>query len=301
LNDSFLRTLAVAWALPLILILAIALQRPATPGAPAYLPTRPTPTETPTPTPTATRVPTRTPTQTPTPTATATATPTPRPTSTPVVFKGPDAAALALVTKERSLPADYAPEDLISLRELGIPTYDDEEEQLRVQAAFDLAEMLAIAEREGFHLMVRSSYRSYATQIATFQQFVEEELKQAEKAGQPISREEAEARANRYSAYPGYSQHQLGTTLDVTSADVAGGLIPDFGNTPAGRWLHDNAQRFGFVFSYPEGKEALTGYQWEPWHLRWIGRGHAEMLYALDYLSPDNSMTLDVYLAGLQP
>jgi D-alanyl-D-alanine carboxypeptidase len=147
--------------------------------------------------------------------------------------------------------------------------------------------------------MVRSAYRSYETQVATFNSFVDEELRAAEKSGQPISREEAEKRANLYSARPGYSQHQLGTTVDVTSTDVTE-LVVDFGQTPAGLWLHDNAHKFGFVFSYPKGKEALTGYIYEPWHLRWIGRGHAEMLYALDYLNPATPMTLDAYLTGLR-
>ncbi len=215
-----------------------------------------------------------------------------------MVYKGPDAAALAIVTKTQGLSPDYAPNDLVSLNDLGIPTYNNDPEQLRFQAAMDLAEMFAVAEREGIHLLVRSAYRSYAVQAATFAQFVEEEMRRAEAAGQPITREEAEARANQYSARPGYSQHQLGTTVDITSTDAAD-LVPDFGQTPAGRWLRDNAHRFGFVFSYPEGKEALTGYIYEPWHLRWIGRGHAEMLHALGYLNPDTPMTLDAYLQAL--
>lgn len=305
---AFTRTLLAALALPLALAFFAALQTRGATGGAVFLPTRIAPTETPSPTLTATPRPTLTPTtaptQTPMPTFTPAIPPTPTetprpPTSTPVVYKGPDAASLALVTKTQSLPSGYAPDDLVSLNELGLPTYGNDREELRLQVAMDLAEMFAIAQREGSQLIVRSAYRSYAVQERTFQIFVDEELRQAESAGQPISREEAEARANRYSARPGYSQHQLGTTVDVTSADVAGELVIDFGQTPAGTWLRDNSYRFGFVFSYPQGKEALTGYIYEPWHLRWIGRGHAEMLHALDYLNPDNSMTLDVYLEGL--
>jgi len=297
-----LRVLLLALALPLALALFAALQLRTGAAETSFLPTRVIPTATPTPTPSAT--PTQTPTPTPTPTRTPlptpTPTPTPRPpTPTPIVYKGPDAAALALVTKSQGLPPDYAPTDLVSLNDLGIPTYNNDPEQLRFQAAIDLAEMFAVAEREGIHLLVRSAYRSYQVQAATFAQFVDEEMRAAEQAGQPITREEAEARANLYSARPGYSQHQLGTTVDITSADAAD-LVPDFGDTPAGRWLHDNAHKFGFVFSYPKGKEHLTGYIYEPWHLRWIGRGHAEMLHALDYLNPDSPLTLDVYLDGLR-
>lgn len=297
-----LRSLLLALALPVAVALFAAVQLRTGATATSFLPTRaiPTPTPSPTPTPTATPTPMPTATPTPTPTATPTATPTPRPpTATPIVYTGPDAAALAIVTKTQGLPPDYAPTDLVSLDDLGIPTYNNEPEQLRLQAAMDLAEMFAVAERAGIHLLVRSAYRSYAVQAATFAQFVEEEMRAAEQAGQPITREEAEVRANWYSARPGFSQHQLGTTVDITAADAAD-LVPDFGQTPAGRWLHDNAHLFGFVFSYPAGKERLTGYMYEPWHLRWIGRGHAQMLHALDYLNPDSPMTLDVYLQGLQ-
>ncbi len=300
--STILRTLLIALALPLMLALVVALLSQGEQAGAAFLPTLVVPTLTPLPTdtpmPTPTRTPTAAPTFTPTRTPTPTATPRP-PTPTPLVYKGPDAASLAIVTKTDALPADYAPGDLVSLNNLGLETYDNDKEQLRLQAAMDLAEMFAIALRDGHQLIVRSAYRSYETQAFTFNIFVEEELRAAEKAGQPISREEAEKRANLYSARPGYSQHQLGTTVDVTSTDVTE-LVVDFGQTPAGQWLHDNAHKFGFVFSYPQGKEGLTGYIYEPWHLRWIGRGHAEMLHALDYLNPATPMTLDAYLTGLR-
>lgn len=300
--STVLRTLLMALVLPLtVALFASALSRSGA-GGPAFLPTQVVPTVTPSPTHTATLTPTRTPTPVPTltPTRTATPTATPRPpTATPIVYKGPDAASLAVVTKTDALPAGYAPADLVSLNDLGVPTDGNDPEQLRLQTAMDLAEMFAMAKRDGHTLVVRSAYRSYETQQYIFNIYVEEELRAAEKAGAPISREEAEKRANLYSARPGYSQHQLGTTVDVTSADETE-LVIDFGQTPAGLWLHDNAHRFGFVFSYPRGKEALTGYIYEPWHLRWIGRGHAEMLHALDYLNPATPMTLDVYLTGLR-
>jgi len=302
LRPTFLRIALTAVVLPLALLAVVAAQRPATSAAPAFLPTRPLPTATPSPTlsPTPRPTVTTTPTRTATPTRTPTQTPTPRPpTATAAVFKGPDADALRIADKTHALPPDYAPQDLLSLNELGLPTYGEEEEQLRIQAAFALAEMFATAQEQGIHLVVRSAYRSYETQAFTFQYFVDEELQRAEEAGQPISVEEAETRANRYSARPGHSEHQLGTAVDLTSADVANELVTDFGQTAAGRWLHDHAHEFGFVMSYPEGKEAMTGYMYEPWHFRWIGRGHAEMLYALGYLDPATPMTVEVYLEGL--
>jgi D-alanyl-D-alanine carboxypeptidase len=77
------------------------------------------------------------------------------------------------------------------------------------------------------------------------------------------------------SARPGHSEHQLGTTADISNADVGYRLTEEFGETPAGRWLAENAWRYGFVLSYPEGAEAVTGYKYEPWHFRWVGEAAA--------------------------
>ncbi|NLA46732.1 MAG: M15 family metallopeptidase, partial [Firmicutes bacterium] len=78
-----------------------------------------------------------------------------------------------------------------------------------------------------------------------------------------------EEAANRFSARPGQSEHQLGTTVDFggTSADWTTG----FANTKQGKWLLNNAHLYGFALSYPEGKESVTGYIYEPWHFRYIG------------------------------
>ena len=78
--------------------------------------------------------------------------------------------------------------------------------------------------------------------------------------------------AVRTLAPPGHSQHQLGTAIDFGSIDVS------FARTPAGQWLLANAWRYGFSLSYPEGQEALTGYSWEPWHYRYVGRAAAGLI-----------------------
>src|SRR5699024_2575641 len=76
--------------------------------------------------------------------------------------------------------------------------------------------------------------------------------------------------ANRYSAKPGQSEHQTGLVMDITSESVNFDLSEDFGKTPEGEWVANNAHLFGFIIRYPEGKEDITGYIYEPWHLRYL-------------------------------
>jgi LAS superfamily LD-carboxypeptidase LdcB len=120
--------------------------------------------------------------------------------------------------------------------------------------------MLSDAYGQGHDIYVRSAYRSYAEQERTFAYWVS-----------VLGEEEA----RRVSAEPGHSEHQLGTAADLTTADVGYDLTDAFGDTPAGRWLADNAHLYGFALSYPAGAEASTGYAYEPWHYRYIGPEHA--------------------------
>jgi D-alanyl-D-alanine carboxypeptidase len=87
------------------------------------------------------------------------------------------------------------------------------------------------------------------------------------------------AAALRFSARPGHSEHQLGTTLDFTTAPGAP-LSSSFGASPAGKWLARNSWRFGFVMSYPKGKQRLSCYGYEPWHFRYVGRDLARRIHA---------------------
>jgi D-alanyl-D-alanine carboxypeptidase len=122
-----------------------------------------------------------------------------------------------------------------------------------------LAAFLAMADaagEAGHQLVVRSSYRSYEEQEITFESHV---LRRGLE------------RASQVSARPGHSEHQLGTTADITNADVGYRLTREFGETGAGRWLAEHAWQYGFVLSYAEGAEAVTGYAYEPWHWRWVG------------------------------
>lgn len=126
-----------------------------------------------------------------------------------------------------------------------------------VEPAWDsLSAMFREANSIGLSPKVISAYRSFETQRTTFS-FWERHL--------------GEVEAVRVSAKPGHSEHQLGTTVDISCAAAGFTLTPTFGNTAEGLWLADNAARFGFVLSYPRGREESTGYVFEPWHFRYVG------------------------------
>jgi len=174
----------------------------------------------------------------------------------------PDAELLQLVTKDRALAPDFIPAGLKPLpAQLVIPGGGPQ--YLTERTAEALARMLDAASDAGHDIRVRSAYRSYEEQVYTYQFWVN--LLGA-------------AEADRRSARAGHSEHQLGTVADVTSASVGWELEPAFGETREGQWLRTHAWRFGFVESYPEGKEVTTGYRYEPWHLRFVGAIHADWI-----------------------
>lgn len=190
----------------------------------------------------------------PTPTEPAAPTATPAPDGVQVVTCGD---ILAPVDKQHRLDAGCEPGDLVPLPARFLAA---DGQQLRAEAAAAMVELLEAALADGHELFVLSAYRSYDVQQQVFQWHVD-----------TYGREEAE----RVSARPGHSEHQLGTAADVTSRVVGLELVKAFGNTPEGRWVAGNAHRFGFIVSYPEGKEAVTGYDYEPWHLRYVGKSVA--------------------------
>jgi len=208
------------------------------------------------------RIATPTATATPTPSATPTAQPT---TSTAAVqtcavfAQGVDPFVLRVVDKQRGLPADYRPADLQAVADRwAVPGFPGI--TMRAIAAQPLVDMLAAAQAQGIELRVRSSFRSYAEQARTFQFWIDQL---------------GEAQARRESAPPGHSEHQLGTTADVISQSVGWELITQFGDTPEGKWLAAHVHEYGFAISYPPDGEAVTGYIYEPWHIRYLGKSCA--------------------------
>lgn len=128
---------------------------------------------------------------------------------------------------------------------------------VRQEAAEALEEMQNAAAAEGLSLFVVSGYRSYDTQEAVYAGWVDLD-----------GREQADT----YSSRAGHSDHQTGYTFDLNS------LEESFAYTPEGIWLAEHCAEFGFIIRYPKGKEAYTGYVYEPWHVRYIGREKAEMI-----------------------
>ena len=162
-----------------------------------------------------------------------------------------------LVDKDHPLPATYSPEDLIDLDTLsGELSLSRPGHRLRHEATEALREMSAAAAFDGITLTVSSPYRSYEYQAVVYARWVDELGREA---------------ADRVSARPGTSQHQLGTAVDF------GCICDEFAEQPAGLWLLDHAHRFGYTLSYPDGYEHITGYSYEPWHYRYIGSAAAEL------------------------
>jgi zinc D-Ala-D-Ala carboxypeptidase len=167
-----------------------------------------------------------------------------------------------LVDRSHSLPPDYVPDDLVPLRAYGVPTLGSDVLQLRRDAAEHLGRLVEIAAVDGEELVVASAYRSYEEQQVSHERL-------ASVYG---------ARVDGMSATPGHSQHQLGTAVDFTNAVANYQVWLPFGETTAYWWLKHRAREYGFVQAYPRGQERETGYQWEPWHYRYVGVENAQRL-----------------------
>lgn len=184
---------------------------------------------------------------------------------------------LVLVNKNRNLPADYIPKDLI------IPNVefsfdgDSSKKHLRQEAAFALENLFQAALEDNIELLATSGYRSFQRQKNVFEY-------KASTLG-----EEA---ANIDSAYPGQSEHQTGLAMDITSFDFSDSLCEDFGEMPEGIWVKKNCHKYGFIVRYPKEKIDVTGYSYEPWHLRYVGKETAKYLY-------EKNLTLEEYFTQI--
>ncbi|WP_102411457.1 D-alanyl-D-alanine carboxypeptidase family protein [Beduinella massiliensis] len=140
---------------------------------------------------------------------------------------------------------------------------------MRPEAATALEALFQAARDEaGFTLYATSGYRSYATQRAIYE-------RRSEALG--------ERRASQVVAKPGYSEHQTGLAMDIEGESTLGiGLEEEFGDSPEGIWVAENAHRFGFIVRYKRGWEDITGYAYEPWHIRYVGVEHATAIAELN-------------------
>lgn len=162
-----------------------------------------------------------------------------------------------LVNKKRALPSHYIPENLV------IPDVDftfegyAEQKNLRKPAADALEELFNAAEQEGYNLMAVSGYRSYDYQKELF----DNEVAQCGNI----------ETANTSVAMPGESEHQTGLAMDICCS-VDGNVLGGFEGTPEAQWIYEHCHEYGFIVRYPKGKTDITGYMYEPWHIRYLGK-----------------------------
>lgn len=200
---------------------------------------------------------------TPTPTPTAATTVDPATEFDRTLYSIDEADSLWVVAnKTRQLqPKRYVPDDLVTL---DVPhTYDP---TLRRDAAKAYRTMYRAAGRDGKSLVMQSAYRSYSTQVTVYNGWVD-------RLGQ--------AGADRQSARPGYSEHQTGLSVDIATGSHSCTIQECFASTPEGTWLTKNAWKYGWVLRYPKGKTDTTGYKFEPWHWRYVGKELAEQIHLI--------------------
>jgi D-alanyl-D-alanine carboxypeptidase len=188
------------------------------------------------------------------------------------VVAHPDSVTV-LVNKQFMLPKTYKPDDLVYP---DVPfTYKDkiEKRMMRKVAAEALAKLFAGAKKDGVYLAGVSAYRSFATQTSVFNNYVKKDGKE---------------KAMTYSAVPGHSEHETGLSIDVAGSDGKCAIEDCFAGTKEANWLAKHAAEYGFIIRYPKGKEAITGYQYEPWHIRYVGTDISKVI-------ADKGITLEEY------
>ena len=166
-------------------------------------------------------------------------------------FRADDKSLFFLIDKKHTASSSYAPKDLVFLKKNSLFDLNKAGMKIRPEAYSALNEMAQAALNDGIRLLVSSAYRSYSYQENLFNYWVSVD-----------GLEEAE----RESARPGTSQHQLGTAVDF------GSISDDFDKTQMGQWIYKNAADYGWSLSFPKGYEDVTGYRWECWHFRYIGK-----------------------------
>jgi D-alanyl-D-alanine carboxypeptidase len=166
-------------------------------------------------------------------------------------FSAEDKSLFFLIDKKHTVSSSYAPKNMVSLDNNKNFDVNKSGMSLRPESYDALVEMSRAALADGIKLLVSSAYRSYAYQERLFNYWVSVD---------------GLAEAERESARAGTSQHQLGTAADF------GSISDDFDETQMGRWMYKNAWKFGWSLSFPKGYEDVTGFRWECWHFRYIGK-----------------------------
>jgi zinc D-Ala-D-Ala carboxypeptidase len=161
-----------------------------------------------------------------------------------------------LVNKDFTLPANYQPADLVYPDVFFLADKKAEKRMMRKEAAHAVEQLFQAAAKDGIYLAGISAYRSHSTQTEIFK-------KNVERDGFEI--------AVTYSALPGTSEHETGLAIDVSDSRGTCPATDCFGKTKEAAWLAKHAHEHGFIVRYPAGKQDITGYKYEPWHLRYVG------------------------------
>lgn len=178
-----------------------------------------------------------------------------------------------LVNRDYPISKDYVPSDLV-VPNVPFSYYGVyEKSYVRKRAAKALEELFAGARAEGYTLKLVSAYRSYERQMQIYNNNVKTRGKD---------------KTDKVSAMPGSSEHQTGLAIDVSADSVNCTIEESFGRSAEGKWLKKNCQKYGFIIRYPKNKTKITGYSYEPWHIRYVGRNLAKYL-------KKNKLTLEEY------
>lgn len=179
-----------------------------------------------------------------------------------------DEKYLILVNKTSTIDESFRPESLVKVKDA------HKDIELSKTAEMALEAMFKEMRAQGFgNVFVTSAYRSYTYQSSLFNTYINQEMAKG------ISYEKAKERVLTYSAYPGTSEHHTGLAADLMTSSMTE-LDESFADDPVYPWLLENAWKFGFILRYPEDKTDVTGYSFEPWHYRFVGRYHAYKIYS---------------------
>ena len=186
----------------------------------------------------------------------------------------PDDDILVLVNKTHPMTKDYAADDLVTVEHCDQDVGNTDTRKMRKVAADAFEELYAGAQDAGYDILMRTGYRSYKYQTTLYNSYVSKN---------------GEEKANTYSAKPGQSEHQTGLCCDVGRK---GKGLTTFDGTDEAKWIAENAWKYGFILRFPEGKSDITGYIYESWHIRYVGKDAAKIIY-------EHNWTLEEYLEAV--
>lgn len=175
--------------------------------------------------------------------------------------------------KENHISSSYKPEDLEHVKYYAADR-SEEGRYLRAEASKQFQKLSEDAAEEGLDIVVTTAYRSYSFQSVLFNNYV---------------KQKGEAEANKTSARPGESEHQTGLAADLSCKAIDYRNSSDFGNTEEGKWVAENCYKYGFIIRFPNHQEGITGYTYEPWHIRYVGKTAAKEIF-------DEDITLEEYI-----